>query len=245
MNLYKYSIGLSLALLIGGLNGCGESCCGATKKVEPAGFENIVKRDIASADGIIAKGDNQVIILTDDDHTEVARIKLLADTELKSSSDVNKCKCATTECTPCAVSVKRSCGSKAVDATQKTLDIQNGLNDTQLALLSASYDIKINKKIESGDILTKPIEVSLKVPKCVHDKTSNKYFDYDKGEVKDIKIWIEPLDSGESGYWLNKTFSLEEIKSGKLNFKVKTPNSHIVLVAVVDKPIATGATGGS
>jgi hypothetical protein len=250
MNFYKLAAGLSLALLLSsGFSGCGGSSSSSNNGGnEPDGFENETAKQVAKADGVIAK--DEEITLRDKDGVQVAKITLVKDTELRDANGKNKCKCATVACNPCAVTVKRSCGSKAVDKAAKTTEVQAELDGAKLALLSASYTVKINRPIASGDEYTPAIDIEVKVPKCIHDKTTDTYFDYKKGKVLGIRVWIQTGSLATDGYWLKdgegelgKEFTLAEIKSGKLKFKLNKPGVSITLIGIVKNPSATGATG--
>ncbi len=245
MNFYKLAAGLSLALVLSsGFSGCGGSSDGG----EPEGYVNETAKQVAKSDGIIAK--DEVIVLRDKDGVQVAKVTLVANTTLKDSKGNNKCACKQ-KCTPCAVTVKRSCGSKAVDKDAKTAEVQAELDETQLALLSASYTITINRPIGADDKYDPAIKVSVKVPKCIHDKTTDTYFNYKKGEVDGIRVWVQTGDSAADGYWLKdggpdglaKTFTAEEIENGALNFLINKPGVNITLIGIVKNPNATGATG--
>jgi hypothetical protein len=248
MNFYKLAAGLSLALVLSS----GFSGCGGSSDAAELGSESETAKQVANPEGIIAKDKDEVIVLRDKDGVQVAKVTLVANTTLKDSKGNNKCACKPTKkCTPCAVTVTRSCGSKAVDKDAKTVEVQAELDETQLALLSASYTITINRPIGADDKYDPAIKVSVKVPKCIHDKTTDTYFNYKKGEVDGIRVWVQTGDSAADGYWLKdggpdglaKTFTAEEIKNGALNFLINKPGVNITLIGIVKNPNATGATG--
>jgi len=226
----KWLIGITLAVL---LSGCGSSTT-VIKKEIPGEVSKATQEPGTNKLGLLSTDD--VVVLKDKNGTgeEVARIIIPRTWELRDKENKNKCECqAKDPCTPCKVTISRSCGSK-INTAERLAEAQPA-DDKKMALLGATYDITINRDIVPSDTITDGMTVTLKIPKCIYDKTTGKYYNFKDGDVHYIKIWIQPVNSNKPGYWITPN---PEIVDGEIKFKVYTPSSHMALFGIVDKPIS-------
>jgi len=238
----KWLTGITLALL---LSGCGG---GSTTGEEEMPGKVLVQEESLGINTLGEMAVDKIVVLQDSNETEemiteityngegeeVARVIFSKGWELQDKEGKNKCECKVTDpCTPCKVTISRSCGS-SINTTERLAEAQPD-DDTKMALLGATYDISINRDIVAGDAITSGIEVKLKIPLCLYDEVCKKYYDFKDGEVHYIKVWIQPVDSGEAGYWLTPN---PEIVDGEITFTVNTPLSHMALFGIVDKCIS-------
>ena len=186
---------------------------------------------------IILKEESEILTETDESKNSIARVIISKGLRVLDKNGNNKCGCKKVDpCNPCKFTVSRTCGSKIKNPTERLNEAQPS-DDTKMALMGAVYDITLNRSILIDDSISKKIHVKVKLPKCIYDKSTGKYYDFKDGEIYSIKLWIQPEGCNKEGYWISPQIDSD----GYVEFDVDTPLTHMALFGVVDKFISGGS----
>ncbi len=192
--------------------------------------------EIEKSQVIVLQQEMQSDILTETNETKnaIARVIIPRGLTVLDKDGNNKCGCKKVDpCSPCKFTVSRTCGSKINNPTERLSEAQP-TDDTKMALMGAVYDITLNRTISVDDTISKKIHVRVKLPKCIHDKQTGKYYDFKDGEIYAVKLWIQPESSDKEGYWITPTIGSD----GYVEFDVDTPLTHMAIFGIVDKYIS-------
>ena len=247
-SLYKLAIG---SVIVSVLFGCGAGSSDNEKLELTSAGEIIgkvisatqepgtnVNGEIVKVQVITLREDSEIMTETNETKNSIARVIISKGLRVLDKNGNNKCECKKVDpCTPCKFTVSRTCGSKIKNPSERLKDAQPLDDNTKMALMGAVYDITLNRTILVDDVISKKIHVKVKLPKCIYNKRTGKYYDFKDGEIYSIKLWIQPEGSNVEGYWI----SPEIDSNGYVEFDVNTPLTHMALFGIVDKPI----TGGS
>jgi len=193
--------------------------------------------DIVKAQIIILEDKSEIMTETNQTKNSIARVIIPKGLRVLDKDGNNKCGCKKVDpCNPCKFTVSRTCGSKIKNPTERLNEAQPS-DDTKMALMGAVYDITLNRSILIDDSISKKIHVKVKLPKCIYDKSTGKYYDFKDGEIYSIKLWIQPEGCNKEGYWISPQIDSD----GYVEFDVDTPLTHMALFGVVDKFISGGS----
>ena len=247
-----YKLAISSAIF-GLLVGCGSSGDDKEKRFELTSTGEIVGTVVSAtqepgtnSDGELEKP--QIIILnqemttditteTNETKNAIARVIIPKGLRVLDKDGQNKCGCKKVDpCSPCKFTVSRTCGSKIKNPNERLAEAQPS-DDTKMALMGAVYDITLNRAISIDDTISKKIHVKVKLPKCIHDKSTGKYYDFKDDEIYSVKLWVQPEGCNREGYWISPTISSD----GYVDFDVDTPLTHMAIFGIVDKYISGGS----
>jgi hypothetical protein len=246
---YKLAVGsIIISTLLGCGSGSGED---AGEKLQLTSTGDIVGKvvsatqepgtnvagDIVKAQIITLKEESEIMTETNETKNAIARVVIPKGLRVLDKEGNNKCECKKVDpCTPCKFTVSRTCGSKIKNPTERLSEAQP-TDDTKMALMGAVYDITLNRSIFVDDTISKKIHVKVKLPKCIYDKSTGKYYDFKDNEIYSTRLWIQPESNNKEGYWISPDIDSD----GYVEFDVDTPLTHMALFGIVDKYISGGS----